>query len=184
VPDLTLPPTMPPAGLPTRGAGRRRMLARLTVALLVAMWVYVLYLAFGPGRQPPPDRLDDPGFATQAQAICEAAHDDVDQLPPAIEAEDADQRADIVDAANERFEAMLDEIEEVTPPGEDGDIVQEWLTDWRTYLGDRAEYAEALRSDPDAQLFVTARDQEQVTEYIDAFSADNRMTACATPIDV
>ena len=27
---------------------------------MVAMWVYVLYLAFGPGRQPPPDRLDRP----------------------------------------------------------------------------------------------------------------------------
>jgi hypothetical protein len=31
---------------------------------------------------------------------------------------------------------------------------------------------------------VTAKDREQITEYIDAFSADNKMITCATPIDV
>ena len=31
---------------------------------------------------------------------------------------------------------------------------------------------------------MTAKDREQVTEYIDAFAADNHMPACATPIDV
>jgi hypothetical protein len=179
-----MPDLLTPSDAPVRGAGRRRALAWVTVLALVAMWVYVLYLAFGPGRQPPPDRLDDPTFATQAQAICEAAHDDVDDLPPAIEATDADERADIVAHANARFAAMLDDIEAITPPGEDGDIVQEWLVDWRTYLADRAEYVDALREDPEARLFVTARDRDQVTEYMDAFAADNKMIACATPLDV
>ena len=89
----------------------------VTVALLLAMWGYVLYLAFGPGRQDPLDRLDDPAFATEAQAICDAAHDDVDQLPRAIEAESATERAAIVDEANERFAAMLDDLEAITPDG-------------------------------------------------------------------
>ena len=60
----------------------------------------------------------------------------------------------------------------------------EWIADWRTYLGDREAYADALRTDPEARLYVTAKDREQVTEYIDAFAADNHMPACATPIDV
>ena len=59
-----------------------------------------------------------------------------------------------------------------------------WIADWRTYLDDRAAYADALRTDPEARLYVTAKDHEQVTEYIDAFAADNHMAACATPIDV
>lgn len=176
----TAPMPAPPA---TRWSVGRVMVV-VTVTLLVAMWGYVLYLAFGPGRQAPPDRLDDPAFATEAQTICDAAHDDVDQLPLAIEAEDAAQRAAIVAEANERFSAMLDELEAITPTGEDGAIVSEWLADWRTYLGDRDAYVDALRSDPDAQLLVTAKDREQITEFIDAFSADNRMIACATPIDV
>ena len=55
---------------------------------------------------------------------------------------------------------------------------------YETYLEDRAAYAEALRRDPEARFFVTARDNEQVTEYIDAFAADNHMAACATPLDL
>jgi hypothetical protein len=151
---------------------------------MVAMWAYVLYLAIGPGRQPSPDRLDDPAFAQGAQSVCAAALDDVAALPPAVEARSAPERAEIVAQANERFAAMLDELEPLAPGGEDGEIVAEWITDWRTYLGDREIYARALRDDPDARLFVTAKDSDQVTEYIDAFAADNHMPACATPIDV
>ena len=161
-----------------------RVLARLAVGAMAVMWIYVLYLALGPGRQPPPDRLDDPSFATEAQAICEAAHDDVDRLPSAIASGSAAERADIVTRANARFTTMIDDLEGIVPPGEDGDVVQQWLADWRTYLGDRRDFVGALRNDPDAQLLVTAKDQDQITEFIDAFSADNRMIACATPIDV
>ncbi len=167
-----------------RGSGVGRVLARVAVALMVGMWGYVLYLAIGPGRQPPPDRLADPTFATEAQAICSGALDDVAQLPAAVSAESAAERAGIVARANARFATMLDDLDGIVPAGEDGDLVEQWLADWRTYLGDRSDFVDALRTDPDAQLLVTAKDQDQITEFIDAFSADNRMTACATPIDV
>ena len=119
-------PTSPPAELPTGPrwtAGRVAIV--IVVALMVSMWAYVLYLAFVPGRQPPPDRLADPTFATEAQAICEAAHDDVSQLPRAVEAESATERADVVTQANERFAEMVDDLEAITPEGEDGEIVTE-----------------------------------------------------------
>ncbi|MFL6204735.1 MAG: hypothetical protein ACJ739_05245 [Acidimicrobiales bacterium] len=161
-----------------------RVLVIVVIVAMVAMWAYVLYLAFGPGRQPPPDRLADPTFARAAQERCEEAHADVAGLPRAVEAKTATERARIVDVANDRFSAMIDEIEPLAPAGDDGEVVHEWIADWRTYLEDRASYADALRSDPDARLFVTARENEQVTEYIDAFAADNHMAACATPIDV
>ena len=80
--------------------------------------------------------------------MCEAAHDDVAQLPPAVEAETASERAEIVAQANARFAAMVDDIEPLAPAGEDGEIVAEWIADWRTYLGDREAYADALRTDP------------------------------------
>jgi hypothetical protein len=176
--------TTPLDEAPPRTWRPTRVLIVVVVVAMVAMWAYVLYLAFGPGRQPPPDRLADPSFARQAQAICQGAHAEVAVLPRAVETKTAKERADIVDQANQSFTAMIDEIEPLAPGGEDGQIVAEWITDWRTYLDDRAAYAEALRRDPDARLFVTARDNEQVTEYIDAFAADNHMAACATPIDV
>jgi hypothetical protein len=163
---------------------RGRVAAAVAVVAMVAMWGYVLYLAFGPGRQPPPDRLDDPTFARGAQVVCGAALDDVAALPPAVQAASAAERADIVEEANARFEGMLDDLEPLVPSGEDGTIVREWLADWRTYLDDRAAYAEALRADAEARLYVTAKDRDQITEHIDAFAADNRMPACGTPIDV
>jgi hypothetical protein len=177
---VTAAPTEAPAPRWTRG----RVLVAVVIVGMLAMWGYVLYLAFGPGRQPSPDRLADPAFGPAAEAICEAAHDDVRLLPPAAQAESASERAAIITQANERYDQMLDEIEPLTPAGEDGEIVAAWLADWRTYLGDRQAYADALRDDPEARLFVTARDREQVTEYIDAFAADNHMGACGTPIDV
>lgn len=169
---------------PVRRWTPTRAVILVVVLALVAMWAYVLYLAIGPGRQAPPDRLDDPRFAVAAQTRCRQALDRVAALPPADEAHDADERADVVARANEELAAMVDDLEAMTPAGEDGDMVKDWLSDWRTYLGDREDYAVALRDDPAAQLFVSVRDNEQVTEYLDAFAADNKMTACATPIDV
>lgn len=173
-------------GTPTR-PGRwtgGRVTVTVLVVGMVAMWAYVLYLAFGPGRQPPRDRLEDPAFAVAAEARCSAALDEVAELPRAVDTPSADARADVVEQANEVFAVMLDDLVELAPPGEDGEIVLAWLADWRTYLGDRAEYATALRSDPSAPLLVSAKDREQVTEYLDAFAKDNRMPACATPLDV
>ena len=174
----------PTTAAPPRRWTGGRVLVVVVVVALVAMWGYVLYLALGPGRQPPPDRLADPTFGRQAQAVCEVALADVAALPPAVQAESAAERAEIVAHANARFAAMIDEIEPFAPGGDDGEIVAAWIADWRTYLGDREAYADALRTDPQARLYVTAKDTEQVTEYIDAFAADNRMPACGTPIDV
>jgi hypothetical protein len=167
---------------------RRRWRAVLTVLVLgmLAMWGYVLYLAFGPGRADPPDRLEDPAFAEAAQDRCDEALDLVAQLPTAAEARDAVDRADTLDVANDHFADMLDDLDglvELAAPGEDREIVQEWLADWRVYLGDRQAFADALREDEDAELLVTAKGGQQVTDYVDAFAQDNRMPACSTPLD-
>lgn len=178
---------MDPAAHPSpRQGGRssRRFAVVAVVAGLLAMWGYVVYLAVGPGRQPPPDRLDDPAFATAAQAVCRAALDDVAELPAAVASTDADERADTIELANERFAGMLEELAAVAPDGEDGAVVRAWLADWRVYLGDRRDYASALRTDPEARLLVTPKDNEHITEFIDAFAADNRMPSCGTPLDV
>lgn len=178
---------MDPAADPSPGRGGISIGRAATLVLsvgMLAMWGYVVYLAFGPGRQPPPDRLEDPTFATAAQAVCRAALDDVAELPAAVESTDAVERADTIDRANERFADMLDDLAAGAPAGDDGEIVRSWLADWQVYLGDRRDYAEALRTDPEARLLVTPKDNEQVTEFIDAFAADNRMPSCGTPLDV
>jgi hypothetical protein len=176
--------TAPALDAPPRGWTPGRIAVVVVVVAMVAMWGYVLFLAFGPGRQPPPDQLSDPAFGREAQAVCEATHDQVATLPPAVQAQSAAERAEIISLANAQFSAMVDDLEPLAPAGEEGDVVAAWIADCRTYLADREAFAEALRADPEARLYVTARDREQITEYIDAFAADNHMPACATPIDV
>ena len=160
-----------------------RWLIRAAVVGMVAMWVYVLYLAIGPGRADPPDRLDDPTFAVEAQERCSAALDLVAALPPAADSRTAAERAEVLVIANGHLTDMVEDLGEIVPAGEDGEIVREWLADWDTYLADRVDYAEALETDPEARLLVTARGGEQITEYLDGFARDNRMPACSTPAD-
>lgn len=177
-------PTVAPDPALRRRWSAARVSAIVVVALLLAMWGYVLYLAFGPGRQPPPDRLEDTTFATAAQEVCREALDDVATLPRAVDTPDPVERAEVVEQANERFARMLADLAGLTPAGSDGEVVAAWLADWGVYLEDRAAYAEALRTDRDARLLVTPKQNEQVTEHIDAFAADNRMPSCGTPLDV
>src|SRR5690606_9083015 len=153
------------------------------------MWAYVVYLAVGPGRQPPIDRLDDPAFAEAAEPRCAAAAEAVDEQPDAAAVDTAEERAAVLDEPNDIFEDMLDDLAgmlDLVPAGEQRERAEAWLSDWRPYLGDRRAYAEALRVDPEARLLVSEKEGEgrHVTGWIDEFAKANRMPSCATPTDV
>jgi hypothetical protein len=182
-----------PAGGAGEAAPRRRwtptraLLVAVALAL-VSMWGYVLFLAFGPGRQPPLDRLDDPAFAEAGEVRCAAALAAVDALPPASESGTARERAEVLSRADAVFAGMLDDLDDMAhlaPAGDQRRRAREWLADWRTYLGDREAYAEALRTDPQARLLVSPKPGEgrHITGWIDEFARANRMPSCATPGD-
>jgi hypothetical protein len=153
------------------------------------MWVYVIYLAVGPGRQPPIDRLDDPAFAEAAEPRCADALEVIGELPVANATPDAADRADVIEQANVAFGSMLDDLDDLVdlaPAGDQRERATAWLADWRTYLGDRQQYADALRVDADARLLVSEKAGEgrQITGWIDEFARANRMPSCVTPGDV
>lgn len=174
-------PTRPDAPAPPSRVGRT--LALVAVVLMVGMWGYVVYLAFGPGRADSPDRLDDPAFATAAQVRCDRALDLIAKLQPASQAPDATARADTLDEANADLADMLADLEAIRPGGDDGVLVGRWLVDWRTYLRDRQAYADDLREDEGARLLVSPKKGRQVTAFLDQFAKDNDMPACSTPSD-
>jgi hypothetical protein len=184
--------TRPPAEEPEAPAGRRwtptRALLTVVVLALVSMWGYVLFLAFGPGRQPPIDRLDDPAFAEAGEARCADALVEVEALPVASVADTAAERAAVLTEADAVFATMLDDLDDsidLAPAGDQRRHATEWLADWRTYLGDRVAYAEALRTDPGARLLVSEKPGEgrQITGWIDEFAKANNMPSCITPTD-
>jgi hypothetical protein len=182
--EIAAPP--PPGGPPTPPQKSKlgRVLVIIAIVGMVGMWVYVLYLAFGPGRAEPPDHLADRTFPTAAQATCSAALDRVAALPPAHDSKTPVDRALVINQADGYLRDMLDQLDRIVPAGDDGRITKEWLTDWRTYLSDREDFATALRHDPKARLLVSPKKGDQITEYLDAFAGDNNMPACSTPGDV
>ncbi len=171
-----------------RGSRWGRTVVVVVVCALVSMWGYVLFLAFGPGRQPPIDRLDDPAFAEAAEERCARALEEVDLLPVASASHTAVERADVLARANAAYAAMLDDLDELealAPAGDQRRRASEWLGDWRTYLGDRERYADALRTDPDARLLVSEKrgEGQQITGWIDEFANANHMPSCVSPTD-
>ncbi|HMG43321.1 MAG TPA: hypothetical protein VK611_18460 [Acidimicrobiales bacterium] len=167
---------------------RVRILLAAVVVGLVSMWVYVLFLAFGPGRQPPVDRLDDPEFAVAAEDVCSAAIADVEDLPVASQAHSATERAAVLRQANGIFTGMLSELDGLTtlaPAGEQRDRTERWLDDWQVLLADREAYATALSDDPEAQLLISEKPGtgRHITGWIDEFALANKMDDCATPAD-
>jgi len=167
---------------------RVRVLLTAVVVGLVGMWVYVLYLAFGPGRQPPVDRLDDPAFAEAAEQRCADATDAVEGLPVASQSSSAAERAAVLDQANEIYSDMLvdlDDLRSLAPAGDQRDRTTAWLSDWRVLLSDRQAYAEALRDDPEARLLISEKPGtgRHITGWIDEFALANKMDDCVTPAD-
>jgi hypothetical protein len=168
---------------------RVRILLIAVVTALVSMWIYVLYLAFVPGRQPPIDRLDNPAFAEAAQARCHKAVRKVAKLPNATQSKTPDDRADVVDKANGTFAVMLSDLDglaRMAPAGAQRHRTREWLADWQTMLHDREEYAAALRKDPHARMLFSPKPgtNQQLTDWIDEFAKANDMPDCVTPLEV
>jgi hypothetical protein len=161
--------------------------AGLVAIGVIGMWAYVFgYHLSGQWRQDTPGRLDDRSFGATADEICTEANARLGALPPAWETSSPEARADAVDASVPIFEDMIAELQNVPTGGDDTVRVNEWLSDWRTYVGDRAAYAERLRSDPNTRFYVTQsdRDNRQITMAVDRFATTNQMPSCVTPSDL
>jgi hypothetical protein len=159
--------------------------AVVVVAGTLGMWGY-LFLVADPNV---PDQLDDEAFVEDGEAICEVAREQLDQLPPAREAEDPRERSVTVEDANEVLDEMVLSLRDIAPTeGSDARVVELWLDDWTSYLEDRATYAAELAEGEEAELLVTPRSEDegggQITETIDHFANINNMEDCAIPGDV
>lgn len=172
-----------------RKSNRARPVIVVIVALLLAMWGYVLYLAFFVGRAESPDTIGESAFTEAADARCESAVDFVATLPPPFTQKGhPGERADTISKANDEFAAMLVDLHALTDRiegPEHADLVDQWLDDYETYLDDRRDYARRLRTDPEARLLVSpGPSNRQVTLHIDEFAAANDMPNCESPLDV
>ena len=185
--DAVTVPADGPEELEPMSFGRRtaRVLAVLVMLAIAALWSYTLW---GPTKKTPPGVLADSSYALTAQGICTTAATALDALPPAYSAPDATSRAEVIAQANGSLRTMLADLRANAPAatsGNDGRMIDEWLTDWNTYMGDRERYVTALEADSTARFYVTEKTKgQQITKPIDFFATYNDMTNCVTPGDL
>jgi len=167
---------------------RRRIgyfLTLFAVLALIGGWVYLL-MFYDPGLMI--DELADPVFPTQAEKVCAASLAQVESLPLANLASSPSERASNVEKSNIVFRKMIQDLRPLAPsqPTEVAKGVTEWLNDWETYIGNREEYVQNLRKDPEARFLETTKGSSTkgITRAINGFAEVNRMKSCTTPADL
>lgn len=155
------------------------------VAALMGGWAYLLFF-YDPGLMI--DELADRTFPTQAEKVCAAAVDQLDALPAANLATSANDRADTVEQSNVILRQMIEDLRPIVPaePQRVHDGINEWLDDWGTYIGNREQYVDGLREDPDTRFLESKKSvtNKGITRAINGFAEVNEMTSCTTPADL
>lgn len=157
------------------------------IAAFAVFWAWALFFA----SKEAVNRIDDRAWAERAEDICAAANEErealadytrIDQPTPELIA----RRADVVDAATDVVERMLDDITAQMPTDPKGAaIVPDWEADYRTYVEDRREYADELRATGKNLPFYESQvDGIPLSEKLETFAGDNDMPACAPPRDL
>jgi hypothetical protein len=177
------------AGVPSPTGGRRlvrRLAVLIGIAAFVAFWTWALFFA----SKEAVNRVGDRQWAADAEAICAAA--DEERLALADYrllneggAELIRERAEIIDRATDILERMIDDVALLTPTDEKGQaIVPMWIDEYRTYIGDRRNYAEQLRLTGENLSFYETMAEVPISERLETFTGDNEMTSCAPPRDL
>ncbi|MDH3294829.1 MAG: hypothetical protein OER95_10980 [Acidimicrobiia bacterium] len=160
-----------------------RYFAIVTLIGSFGVWIYAFS---GAADRDPPDLLDDATWSSDAEAVCAAALTEVEEMPGALDADDAAERSQQVLDTTDRFDIMVDELAELEAGTvRDSQITADWLADWYVLLDDRRRYARAIVDDPTAPFTITDTGVgERLDKRITRFATTNSMLSCVTPTDV
>lgn len=162
-------------------------LAVAGMAAFVAFWTWALFFA----SKEPINAIGDDAWSARAEQICVDADEERLALADFREMQDATpelvrERADIVDAATDVIERMLDDVVAVAPASTKGqDLIPQWEADYRSYIESRRVFADELRTTGEnTAFFEPEAGGIPVSEKLEVFAADNDMATCAPPRDL
>lgn len=173
----------------TEPSGRRitplRILLALLCGVLLIFWAYAIFF-FSPNKQ---NVIGDKDWSKWAQENCLATQEDRNQLADYTRIDNdpkaLNKRATLVEKATDGLEALIATLDSRTPSDAKGAaIVPDWIADYRTYIGDRRDYIQELRSGKNVVFAETAVEGVPISERLTTFADDNLMSACAPPTDV
>ena len=155
-----------------------KVLFPIGAVLFIAFWTWALFFA----SKESVNRIEDRAWAERAETICAPVKAELKRLETLADP-DIQVRADLVDQSTDLLSEMLDDIMVTPPSDEKGQaIVPDWITDYRTLLQDRYNYAERLRAGNNVPFTETPVRNVPITERIDKFTIDNQMLSCSPPI--
>lgn len=157
----------------------------LGVSVMLAIALFWLWIFSGAARSQNPDHLDDRAWVERAEATCAATMATIDERHADAGRQSQDERADAIDASSADLRAMLATLADPLPAGAaDREVVEPWLADWESLLGDRDRYAAAVRVNPDARFLTTEKFNDPLDTVIETFAKVNEMPACGPAGDV
>lgn len=159
----------------------------LAIVAVVSMIIFWIWIFSGAAKKDNPDYLQDRTYVASLVEQCQGLRDQLDKLPNAADMTSQDERADVLDDANVLVGQFIDDVAASAPTsGGAAKSMKGWLTDWRTYLGDREDYAKRLRTEDNAQLLLTKSTigADSVDKAIQIFTQVNDIPECDTPGDV
>jgi hypothetical protein len=158
----------------------------IAVIGLVAFWTWALLFA----SKESINRIEDRQWSQRAEQICAAADDSRRQLADYRRVDPSDpaslaERAAAVDRATDVLETMVDQVALQMPSDPKGaEIAPLWVADYRSYLLNRRDHADRLRSGSNPPFRETRVDNLPISERIGAFAVANDMASCSPPFDL
>lgn len=152
--------------------------------VLMAIFWTMVFSGFFTHRNP--DELYDKNWVTEAEKICAPAATTIKNLPNASTSKTPADRAELLNRGTAALEPMVDALAALPTPerAEDRTVVNGFLEDWRIYIGDRRDFADALLTDPAAQPLESEVHGGWVSDAIDIMARINKIPDCATPDDM
>lgn len=168
-----------------------RSIARVVLTVICtgifAMWVY----AFGFASRESINKIGDDAWKARAEAHCQKAENDRFALQDLTEMDPNDvaalrKKADIVERATDSLEEAINKIASDMPSDDKGKaLVPMWIADYRTYIQNRRDFIETLRSATRRPYFSeTEVEGVPISERIGKFARENDMKTCQPPLDL
>lgn len=158
----------------------------LVLVAIATMWFYAFVLA----PRESFNNVKDPAWSARAEAVCSetaaqrSSLADLGRVDPTDPAQ-LSRKADIIDEATDGLDAALDRIASDSPSTDKGRaLVPLWIADYRTYIGDRREYASTIRSGRLVEFAETQVEGVPISERLAKFARENRMKSCQPPRDL
>ena len=151
--------------------------------LMALFWIAIFSGVFNHRN---PDKLYDESWVAKAEKICAPAATTIKNLPNASTSKTPADRSELLNRGTAALEPMIAELRARPAPDRASDrtVVNGYLADWKIYLQDRRNFAQALLSDAHAQPLETEVHGGWVSDAIDAMANANDIPDCATPDDM